>query len=212
MSNECKRPARHLLTNGGECGTYAKIDPIHAYATNRQREMDETVEKKSPIEQAGEDLFNYAIDREEIKWLLANLPKETEAKPSTVDYELQLLKIVSVGWSISFYMGGTPNKKAHLEELFWGQIHTFSQGLSETTGLMIGHDIDYFATIKERLDTYVAAMADQEDAPDPTSVIGPSFAYQCGSKEDIFIAMAGAKMFHSAVNRVRQYLEAVKLR
>ncbi len=29
--------------------------------------------KLSKIEQGGEDLFNYAVNREEIKWLMANL-------------------------------------------------------------------------------------------------------------------------------------------
>lgn len=174
--------------------------------------MNEKADTKDPIEQAGEDLFNYAIERAEIKWLLATLSKESQVKSSTVDYELQLLKIVSVGWSISFFMGGTPKKKARLGQLFWSQINTFSQGLSETTGLMIGQDIDYFTIIKERLDYYVAAMGEHEQADDPTSVIGPVFATQCGDEEDLFISMAGAKMFHNAVNRVRQYLEAVKLR
>jgi hypothetical protein len=174
--------------------------------------MNETAQKRSAIEQAGDDLFNYAIDREELKWLLAVLPKESRAKPATVAYELQLLKIVSVGWSIAYFMGGTPRKKAALAELFWCQINTFSKGLSETTGLMIGQDIDYFNIIKERLDLYVAALADHGEAMDPTPVIGPVFAGQCAAEGDIFAAMAGAKMFHGAVTRVRQYLEAVKLR
>jgi hypothetical protein len=29
--------------------------------------------KPTKIEQAGEDLFNYAIDREDVKWLMTNL-------------------------------------------------------------------------------------------------------------------------------------------
>lgn len=174
--------------------------------------MNEMLGNKTIIEQAGEDLFNYAIDREEIKWLIAALSKESQAKPSTVEYELQLLKIVSVGWSISYFMGGTPQKKATLSELFWDHIHIFSRGLSETTGLMIGQDIDYFTLLKERLDLYVTAMAGHEEATDPTTVIGPVFAGRCACEGDIFASMTGAKMFHGAVTRVRQYLEAVKLR
>lgn len=174
--------------------------------------MNETTEKKSLVEQAAEDLFNYAIDREEIKWLLAALPKEGPAKPSKVDYELQLLKIVIVGWSISFFMGGTPKKKAALAETFWQQINTFSKGLSETTGLMIGQDIDYFSLLKERLDIYVNAIGDQGEGTDPAGVIGSVFASQCECQGDAFATLTGAKMFHGAVERVRQYLEAVKLR
>jgi hypothetical protein len=174
--------------------------------------MIATADKKSLVEQAGEDLFHYAIDREEIKWLLAALPKENPVKPAKVDYELQLLKIVMVGWAISFFMGGTPRKKAALAELFWQQIHTFAQGLSQTTGLMMGQDIDYFSLVKERLDIYVAAMAEQDEAADPAGVIGSVFADQCGCAADPFTSLTGAKMFHGAINRVRQYLEALKLR
>lgn len=174
--------------------------------------MNETADTKHPVEQASEDLFNYAIERDEIKWLVGTLPKQSQVKTRTVDYELQLLKIVSVGWSISFFMSGTPNKKEQLSQLFWNQINIFSQGLSETTGLMIGQDIDYFTTLKERLDYYVAAMDEHDAADEPTSVIGPIFADRCGDADNIFVAMAGAKMFHNAVSRVKQYLEAVKLR
>ena len=35
--------------------------------------MGKQEKKPTKIEQAGEDLFNYAIDREEVKWLMANL-------------------------------------------------------------------------------------------------------------------------------------------
>ena len=35
--------------------------------------MEKPEKPKSNMEQAAEDLFNYAIDREEIKWLMANL-------------------------------------------------------------------------------------------------------------------------------------------
>ena len=56
----------------------------------------------SVIELAGEDLFNFAVDREDIKTLIAHLPEETVCEPEAIEYELQLLKIISVGWSISF--------------------------------------------------------------------------------------------------------------
>ena len=45
------------------------------------------------------------------------------------------------------------------------RIYEFSQSISATTGLMIGHDIDYFQVLTKRLDTYVAAMAKKPDAP-----------------------------------------------
>jgi len=55
--------------------------------------MEHSEEKK-----AGEDLFNFAIDREDAKMLMAHLPEEADIKRSTVEYELQILKIISIGW------------------------------------------------------------------------------------------------------------------
>ncbi len=174
--------------------------------------MNDSKEKKTAVEQAEEDLFNFAIEREDVKWLMAQLSKETAVKPTTVEYELQILKIISVGWGLSYFLEGTPKRKAKLSERFWSAINEFSKGLSETTGLMIGQDIDYFEILKQRLDMYVAAMAEAQEAADPTVVIGPAFAAVCGDKGDIFAAMTGAKMFNTTSQRVRQYLEALKLR
>jgi hypothetical protein len=81
--------------------------------------MDENRKKnKSTAELAGEDLFNFATDREDIKTLIAHLPKETECKPETVEYELQILKIISTGWSISFYLENT-SLRNQLAEIYW---------------------------------------------------------------------------------------------
>lgn len=99
--------------------------------------MDNTENNKSLIEQAGADLFNFAIDRADIKTLIAHLHEETECKPATVEYELQILKIISVGWSVSFHLESSPFKD-ELAEVFWKAIHGFSGNLSETTTLMTG--------------------------------------------------------------------------
>jgi hypothetical protein len=105
--------------------------------------------KKTIIEQAGKDLFDFATDRDDVKWLLAQLSDQTRTKPSTVDYELQILKIVCVGWSISYFMSGTPKKKADLLELYWQAVNAFACDLSQTTDLMIGQDIDYLVSIQK---------------------------------------------------------------
>lgn len=155
-----------------------------------------------------EDLFNFAIDRDDVKYLLAQLPKETSVKPVKVEYELQILKIIGVGWSLSFHLQENTAKDEILGT-FWQAIQQFAEGLSETTGLMIGQNIDYFSTIKERLDHYVVAMGNHSGDDDPLQVIGPEFAGICGNRDDLFAAMAGAKMFNGALVRVRQYLQAV---
>ena len=173
--------------------------------------MGKQEEKPSKIEQAGEDLFNYAIDREEVKWLMANLAEEADIKPTTVEYELPILKIISVGWSLSYHLETSPQKD-QLMDLYWTAINDFSKDLSTTTEMMTGQKVDYFEILKDRLDMYVAALEQHPDAKDPATVIGPQFAGTCGNADDIFTFMTGSKMFMSAVGWVKEYLEAIKLR
>ena len=172
----------------------------------------ETLEKeKSGIEKVGEDLFNFAVDREDVKTFMAILPKDADIKRSTVEYELQILKIISVGWSLSYYLESSP-QKSQLAELYWKAIQEFSQNISATTGLMIGQDIDYFQILKDRLDIYVDAMDQKPDAPEPAVVIGPEFARTCGNVDDVYTVIAGSRMFITVIRNVKQYLEAIKLR
>lgn len=172
--------------------------------------MEHSEEKKSKIEKVRDDLFNFAVDREDIKWLMERFPKEATVKRSTVEYELQILKIISVGWSISYYLESNPHKNPILE-MFWMAVYEFSQNLSTTTELMIGQDIDYFQILKERLDMYVNAVSQNPEAPEPSTVIGPEFARTCGNADDIFSFMTGSKMFLSTTGQVKEYLEKIKL-
>ena len=168
-------------------------------------------QQKTDIERAGEDLFNYAIDREDVKYLLAHLPPEATVKRGTVEYELQILKIIGVGWNITYCLAHQPVYKKALSELYWHAVQQFAASLSETTGLMIGQDVDYFDILKDRLDTYVAALADQPDSGEAAQVIGNRFAGLCGYKDDIFAFMSGSKMFLSVTRRVSRYLEALSI-
>ena len=173
--------------------------------------MENSENQKSKIERTGEDLFNFAIDREDVKWLMDRLPPETEVKPTTVEYELQILKIITVGWSISYFLPNSPQKNMLIEH-YWNAVNEFSRDLSKTMEYMIGQDIDYFQVLKDRLDMYVDAMAHHPDASEPAKVIGPEFSKACGNKDDIFAFMTGSKMFISTTGKVKQYLEAIKLR
>jgi len=165
---------------------------------------------KSPVEQAGEDLFNFAIEREDTKWLVARLPAEAEVKPATVEYELQILKIISVGWSIPYFLAEWPEKQ-RLIELFWQAVREFSGSLSQTTEMMTGQDIDYFQTLKERLDGYLDALQRHPEAKEPSEVIGAEFARVCGNADDLFAAFTGGRMFSTTTTRVRESLDAPKL-
>jgi len=173
--------------------------------------MENSAEKKTGIEKAGEDLFNFAVDREDVKALVAKLPEETDIQGVTVEYELQILKIISVGWSISYYLEKGPQKN-QLAEFYWQAVQQFSKGLSASTELMIGQEIDYFQILKDRLDMYLGALNENPYVSQPVSVIGPEFARTCGNVDDAFTVLTGSKMFSATIGSVKEYLEAINLR
>jgi hypothetical protein len=166
--------------------------------------------EKSGMEKAGEELFNFAVDREDVKTLMAYLPAQAHIERGKVEYELQLLKIISVGWSISYFLQDWPSKN-ELAEVYWKAIHELSQDIYSTTGLMIGQNIDYFQELRNRLDTYVHALGEKPGAAEPAVVIGPEFARACGNVDDVYTVLAGSRMFIGTVGRVKAYLEALEL-
>ena len=173
--------------------------------------MNNAEKKKTELEKSAADLLEFAVDRQDVKWLMDRLPEKADIKRVTVEYELQILKIIGVGWSLSYYLENSPQKTTLLE-LYWISINEFSQGLSTTTEYMTGQNIDYFQILKERLNMYVSALEKHPDAAEPALVIGPEFARTCGNVDDIFTFMTGSKMFISTINRVKEYLETIKLR
>ncbi len=154
-----------------------------------------------------EGIFNFAIDREDVKWLVANLPAEVEANADTVEYELQLVKIIFVGWGILYALEESPFRQG-LAEQYWQAIHELAANVSHTSGLMIGSEVDYFAEMRERLDRYLGALQEDNGA-DPAGVVGRQFARYCGAPDDLFTAMAGSRLFVATISRVKEYLAAV---
>lgn len=161
------------------------------------------------MEQAGEDLFNYAIDREDVKWLLANLSAASETDRGKVEYELQILKIISVGWTISYHLDEGADKAALLSS-YWALIHELAQNLSTTTGVLYDRPVDYFQAIRDHLDLYLKAMADNPEAREPAAVIGPEFARICGNANDIETIACGTRLCVTVMARVKDYLDAVR--
>lgn len=172
--------------------------------------MNSRPDDLATVDRAGEDLFNFAIDREDTLWLVERLPHEGGLPRGTVEYELQLLKIIAVGWGIQFHLEGRPHKEA-LAERYWRAVQGFSGELSSRAGMVTGREIDYFATLKDRLAMYVEALAGAPRGTEPARVIGPRFAAACGDAADLPAFLAGSKMFLSAVGSVREYLAALKL-
>lgn len=173
--------------------------------------MGDINKNKSKIEMAGEDLFNFAIDRRDVVDIMARLPGTSDSQRATLEHELQILKIISVGWSLSFYLEESP-LKSELVAHFWQLVHEFSISLSQTTELLIHQDVNFFETVRSRFDRYLGEMQKKTDASEPAVVIGPEFARICGDAQDVHGVMAGSRMFISTTIEVKSYLEEAKLR
>ncbi|MBU4009971.1 MAG: hypothetical protein KJ882_04330 [Proteobacteria bacterium] len=76
--------------------------------------MEKSKKEKPGIEKAGEDLFNFAINREDLKLIMSLLPEEAYIKRETVEYELQILKFISTGWGITIFLR-TPHIRIDLQ-------------------------------------------------------------------------------------------------
>ena len=160
----------------------------------------------SKLNAAAQALFDFAIDRDDIKWCLGQLPQEESLPYHRIDYELQLLKIVTTGWSIAVHLADDPHKEP-LTQAFWTRIMMFSKELSQTTELMTGCDVNYFELLRERLDDYVAVIAKQQKGDEPARFIGARFAQLCDRPDDLALALAGSRIFHTIVMRVEKFIK-----
>ena len=167
--------------------------------------MTETEPMSNDIARAGEQLFQYAIDRGDMNAILDALPLEGPEQRGTLEYEIQLLRIISVGWAIAFFLADD-GPKTELGQHFWENVRVFSASLSTSASLTVGSDIDYFDTLKKRLEYYVGALDAAGKIPEPAMAIGPAFAETCGDKEDACASLAGSKMFAHTIHAVREYL------
>ena len=122
------------------------------------------------------------------------------------EYEIQLLRIISVGWAIAYYLSDS-SFKSPVGQHFWENVRTFSSTLSTSASLTVGSDIDYFDILKKRLNLYVDALDAAGQIPEPAMAIGPAFAGVCGNRDDALCILAGSKMFSITINAVREYLD-----
>ncbi len=170
--------------------------------------MGTTAKEPETLDKVCKNLAEYAVDRDEIKKLISTLPADQDINTVTLEYELQLLRVVTIGWSISVYMATTHSKKQLFEIKFWELIREFSKDISNVTSLMIGHEIVYFDLVKQRFDFYLAAMEKGNVDNDPASEIGPAFAECCKDSENPFIIISGSRLFNHGVRATKEYLEA----
>jgi hypothetical protein len=172
--------------------------------------MGTSEKQPDTLESICNNLAEYAVNRDEIKELVNTMPKDQNINTVTVEYELQLLKIATIGWSVSVYM--KENEKKQLFELkFWELIREYSKDISNVTSLMIGHDINYFDLIKQRLDAYIKSLEGSKNEADPASAIGPAFATICKDKENAFVVISGSRLFNYSVRATKEYLDAEKM-
>lgn len=163
---------------------------------------------KTPPQKVAEDLFTFAIDRQDIKWTLDHLPHDPNLNRPGIDYELQILKLIFVGWGVTYLLADSAFK-APLQSAYWEAVREFSDRLSNTSGLLTGKEIDYFGILKARLDTYLEAMpAGGPQDGEPGRTIGATFARICGRDDDPAIVMAAARMFTHSLSIVNEYLSS----
>jgi hypothetical protein len=173
--------------------------------------MDEKKENIS-IQQTAQDLATFAIDRTDLKQLLDAIPENNTLNTTIIEYELQILKILSVGWAISFYMAATDKNKAPLTQMFWEFVREISQNISTLTETTTGKNLDYFEILKQRLNTYLEIMKEKpEESQNPANVMGPAFANICNSENDAMAIITGTKMFTLTLGAVKEYLNAVTI-
>jgi hypothetical protein len=172
------------------------------------------------LNRAGAALFDFAIEREELAWLLDRWPAEAQADRSRVEYELQLLKAIAVGWSLAYHLEGKACREP-LAATYWQAVNAFAARLSTTAGMLLGplgggdaaspeagRPFDYFQVLKDRLAHYLAAAKGAAAGSSPEALIGPAFARVCLRPQDPFAILAGSKMFAMVSARVGGILKA----
>jgi hypothetical protein len=163
-------------------------------------------------EETARNLAAFAVDRTDLKTILKSLPRESGLNLVSLEYELGILKILTVGWGISFFMPVSNQNKKVLSDTFWQMIREFSQNISALTETTTGQPIDYFAILKERLDSYVLQMKNtDQDTSDPSAVMGPAFSRACGLPDNPVAMLTGSRMFSLTLGGVKEYLAAVTI-
>lgn len=174
--------------------------------------MGQEKKESMTVEKMARDLSSFAIDRADLKELLSVIPDDARLNITTIEYELQLLKILSVGWALSFFMPVTDKNKGPLTQIFWEYIREISGNISTLTQTTTGKPVDYFEILKERLNLYLEAMQkNPETEQNPAVIIGPAFASACYSENNPAAILTGTKMFTLTLGAVKEYLNAVKI-
>jgi len=161
------------------------------------------------IRKIGQNLANYAVDSADLKVILDAIHPEVRINRVSLEYEIKLLKIISIGWGLTFFLAENPEKEV-LTSTYWTAINLFSRDLSATASTAVSKNIDYFTILKERTNLYVSELSRNSKITDPVTVIGPKFAELCGEMDNVHIVMVGNRAFSYSLKAVRDYLESIE--
>lgn len=173
--------------------------------------MGQDKEQEPGIAQMAQDLSTFAIDKTDVKSFLADIPVTGNLNLTAIEYELQILKILGVGWAISFFLPATDPDKEPLTREFWETMQQISNNISTIAATTTGKQIHYFDTLKQRLDGYVGIMQENTGTSgNPAEMIGPAFARICHADDDTRAILIGTKLFTQTLGAVKEYLNTIK--
>lgn len=172
------------------------------------------VEPIHTIQEMAESLVNLSLSPEVAAFAVRDMPARTNR--TVVEYEGRMLQILGVGWAISYFMADRPEKKA-VTEAYWNMLFDFSKNLSTVVSATLPEPFDYIRVLKSRMDTYLAEFSDVEaSAKDPAALqndlltrVGMTFARLCGGEDDVYLILAGNRLFHLSLEGVKHYLTSV---
>ncbi|MGD8366587.1 MAG: hypothetical protein PVG78_03010 [Desulfobacterales bacterium] len=150
-------------------------------------------------------LLNIAVNQRETKADISGVQSKAAVNWVAVEYEMQMMRIVAVGWAISYFSSEAAAPE-NLSETFWEGVGVYCAAVSSMTAPVLGSGSDYFGTVRQRLDHYVQVMAHFPDVADPARVIGPTFAKLCGCGENADVISLGRRVFSRCLARVQEQL------
>lgn len=148
-------------------------------------------------------LVRHSLTADELFPLIQGLPETSAIPQSRLEYELRILKILSMGWGLSYYLD-EGEVKEKIVTGFWKEIFLFSGELDQVAGAT-GLNLSYFSLLQERFTAYLARV---EALPlkDIIKIMGLACADFCGDENDSYIFVVAKKVFADTLTTLQTYL------
>jgi len=167
--------------------------------------MAHPAEGPIPAKQLVNRLLNIAVNQRETKADLLAAQNDEPVNWIAVEYEMQLLRIVAVGWALAYFAEEARGSEG-LAEAYWEGVQTYCSAVSAMTRPVLGSGADYFGTVRQRLDHYVQVMTHFSNVTDPALVIGPAFAKLSGCEASEAVIGLGGRVFSRCLARAQRQL------